>query len=201
MLGNTPQEWSLTSSAFWAMLWATLPCFTPGCLPNWSPQSTQYSGTSSMSNNHYKCVVKCVVQLFMQSWLVMLLRMDFGFFSPNDGGNKWLREELVYPGTHIYYAIIIEDIAIRLSWVVGLALSKVIKENNFSILFYINNFIVHKSSIWGDCMCTASSWSLQVGKNQKVFLFQDSLFDSTGGLCGTLFVLRMSIWTTVASSG
>ena len=77
----------------------------------------------------------------------MLLRMDFGFFSPNDGGNMWLRKELVYPGTHIYYAIIIEDIAIRLSWVVGLALSKVIKKNNFSILFYINNFIVHKSSI------------------------------------------------------
>ena len=53
--------------------------------------------------------------------------MDFGFFSPNDGGHKWLREELVYPGTHIYYAIIIEDVALRLAWVVGLALSKVVK--------------------------------------------------------------------------
>ena len=59
--------------------------------------------------------------------------MDFGFFSPNDGGNKWLREELVYPGTHIYYAIIFEDVALRLAWVVGLALSKVIKAYLFLV--------------------------------------------------------------------
>ena len=68
--------------------------------------------------------------------------MDFGFFSPNDGGNKWLREELVYPGTHIYYAIIIEDVALRLAWVVGLALSKVIKENNIIIIIHYTSMIL-----------------------------------------------------------
>ena len=68
----------------------------------------------------------------------ILIRMDFGFFSPNDGGNKWLREELVYPGTHIYYAIIFEDVALRLAWVVGLALSKVVKAYLF-LVHLINN--------------------------------------------------------------
>ena len=74
----------------------------------------------------------------------ILIRMDFGFFSPNDGGNKWLREELVYPGTHIYYAIIFEDVALRLAWVVGLALSKVIKAYLF-LVHLIKNLPLIKS--------------------------------------------------------
>ena len=53
------------------------------------------------------------------------LKMDFGFFAANDGGHKWLREELVYPSTNIYYVIMIQDVVLRFSWVAGLALSKV----------------------------------------------------------------------------
>ena len=68
-----------------------------------------------------------------------MIRMDFGFFSPNDGGNKWLREELVYPGTHIYYAIIFEDVALRLAWVVGLALSKVVRAYLLHSLVHLIN--------------------------------------------------------------
>ena len=58
--------------------------------------------------------------------MMLMIRMDFGFFSPSAGENRWLREELVYPGTNIYYAIMIEDVALRLAWAVGLGLSKVI---------------------------------------------------------------------------
>ena len=53
------------------------------------------------------------------------LKMDFGFFAVKDGENKYLREELVYHNRHIYYAIILEDILLRLVWIVGLVLKKV----------------------------------------------------------------------------
>ena len=53
------------------------------------------------------------------------LKMDFGFFAVKEGANKYLREELVYPSRKIYYGIIIEDILLRLVWIVGLVLKKV----------------------------------------------------------------------------
>ena len=53
------------------------------------------------------------------------LKMDFGFFAVKNGVNKYLREELVYPNRTIYYAIILEDIVLRLVWVVGLVLKQV----------------------------------------------------------------------------
>ena len=52
--------------------------------------------------------------------------MDFGFFAVNSGDNKYLRSELVYPNKKIYYAIILEDILLRLVWTVGLAVKKVL---------------------------------------------------------------------------
>lgn len=51
--------------------------------------------------------------------------MDFGFFAVNSGVNKYLREELVYSSRSIYYTIIIEDIILRLVWIVGLVLKEV----------------------------------------------------------------------------
>ena len=51
--------------------------------------------------------------------------MDFGFFAANDGGNRWLREELVYPSTNIYYTIAVQDVVLRFSWAVGILLNKV----------------------------------------------------------------------------
>ena len=53
------------------------------------------------------------------------LKMDFGFFSVNSGDNKYLREELVYSSRTIYYSIIIEDIILRLVWIVGLVMKEV----------------------------------------------------------------------------
>ena len=53
------------------------------------------------------------------------LKMDFGFFAVNSGVNKYLREELVYSSRSIYYTIIIEDIILRLVWIVGLVLKEV----------------------------------------------------------------------------
>ena len=53
------------------------------------------------------------------------LKMDFGFFAVTEGQNKYLREELVYPSRHYYYAIIFEDILLRLVWIVGLVLKMV----------------------------------------------------------------------------
>ena len=70
--------------------------------------------------------------------MMLMIRMDFGFFSPSAGENRWLREELVYPGTNIYYAIMIEDVALRLAWAAGLGLSKVIivHQLNYSLSIY-----------------------------------------------------------------
>ena len=62
--------------------------------------------------------------------------MDFGFFASSDGGNKWLREELVYPSTNIYYSIMVEDVIFRFSWLVGLAIKRVfniITKKNLSL--------------------------------------------------------------------
>ena len=72
--------------------------------------------------------------------MMLMIRMDFGFFSPSAGENRWLREELVYPGTNIYYAIMIEDVTLRLAWAAGLGLSKVIIVHHLNYL--LSNYIV-----------------------------------------------------------
>ena len=60
------------------------------------------------------------------------IKMDFGFFAANDGGNRWLREELVYPSTNIYYTIAVQDVVLRFSWAVGILLNKVSQNILFS---------------------------------------------------------------------
>ena len=67
-------------------------------------------------------VIKLVSTFYSIFWD---LKMDFGFFAVKEGENKYLREELVYPSRHIYYGIILEDILLRLVWIVGLVLKKV----------------------------------------------------------------------------
>ena len=51
--------------------------------------------------------------------------MDWGFFSKEDGGNKYLREELVYPNTWVYYWAMVQDVGLRFLWTLGLVLKKV----------------------------------------------------------------------------
>ena len=51
--------------------------------------------------------------------------MDWGFFSKEDGGNKYLREELVYPNTWVYYWAMVQDVVLRFLWTIGLVLKKV----------------------------------------------------------------------------
>ena len=66
------------------------------------------------------------------------LKMDFGFFAASNGGNKWLREELVYPSKNVYYAIMLEDVIVRFSWVAGLAIGKVSLRLNIQLKYEHN---------------------------------------------------------------
>ena len=69
------------------------------------------------------CCSKTVSTFYTIFWD---LKMDFGFFSKEDGGNKYLREELVYPSTSVYYLAIVEDVVLRFLWTAGLTLKKVL---------------------------------------------------------------------------
>ena len=53
--------------------------------------------------------------------------MDWGFFAAGAGENRFLREEIVYSSKSYYYFAIIEDLVLRFSWAMALAL----KENGF----------------------------------------------------------------------
>ena len=55
------------------------------------------------------------------------IKMDWGFFTAGAGENKFLREEIVYSSKNYYYIAIIEDLVLRFSWAISLAL----KENGF----------------------------------------------------------------------
>merc|ERR1719206_722055 len=50
--------------------------------------------------------------------------MDWGFFSAAAGGNKFLREELVYSSKGFYYLAIVEDLVLRFSWAYRLMLKE-----------------------------------------------------------------------------
>merc|ERR1712025_1515055 len=52
---------------------------------------------------------------------------DWGFFTPGAEENKFLREEIVYSSRSYYYFAIIEDLVLRFSWSISLA----IRENGF----------------------------------------------------------------------
>jgi hypothetical protein len=51
--------------------------------------------------------------------LVWDLRMDWGFFDKNDGENKFLRDQIVYPSKSYYYLAIIENTIFRFIWIIN----------------------------------------------------------------------------------
>jgi len=67
------------------------------------------------------CCSKTVSTFYTIFWD---LKMDWGFFSKEDGGNKYLREELVYPNTWVYYLALVQDIVLRFLWTAGLVIKK-----------------------------------------------------------------------------
>lgn len=67
------------------------------------------------------CCSKTVSTFYTIFWD---LKMDWGFFSKEDGGNKYLREELVYSNTWVYYLAIVQDVVLRFLWTVGLVIKK-----------------------------------------------------------------------------
>jgi len=67
------------------------------------------------------CCSKTVSTFYTIFWD---LKMDWGFFSKEDGGNKYLREELVYPNTWVYYWAMVQDVVLRFLWTLGLVLKK-----------------------------------------------------------------------------
>ena len=69
------------------------------------------------------CCSKTVSTFYTIFWD---LKMDWGFFSKEDGGNKYLREELVYSNTWVYYLAIVGDVVLRFLWTVGLIIKKVV---------------------------------------------------------------------------
>uniref|UniRef100_H2YB42 SPX domain-containing protein n=1 Tax=Ciona savignyi TaxID=51511 RepID=H2YB42_CIOSA len=52
------------------------------------------------------------------------IKMDWGFLDRNAGENKFLREEIVYPYKALYYFAIFEDLVIRFSWIIRIALTQ-----------------------------------------------------------------------------
>ncbi|XP_047655925.1 xenotropic and polytropic retrovirus receptor 1a [Tachysurus fulvidraco] len=55
--------------------------------------------------------------------LIWDLKMDWGLFDRNAGENTFLREEIVYPQKAYYYCAIVEDVILRFSWTLQIALT------------------------------------------------------------------------------
>ena len=76
------------------------------------------------------------------------IKMDWGFFSPAAGDNKYLREELVYSRNGYYYFAIVEDLVLRFSWAYTLVLKEgglgeyaELTTSVFSVLEVVRRFI------------------------------------------------------------
>merc|ERR1711971_657514 len=52
------------------------------------------------------------------------IKMDWGFFTQGAGENQFLREEIVYSSKTYYYFAIIEDLILRFTWTISLALKE-----------------------------------------------------------------------------
>jgi len=52
------------------------------------------------------------------------IKMDWGFFAQGAGENQFLREEIVYSSKTYYYFAIIEDMILRFTWTISLALKE-----------------------------------------------------------------------------
>ncbi|BES98813.1 unnamed protein product [Nesidiocoris tenuis] len=52
------------------------------------------------------------------------IKMDWGLFDKKAGDNKFLREEVVYSANWYYYFAILEDLVLRLGWVLSMSLTE-----------------------------------------------------------------------------
>ena len=52
--------------------------------------------------------------------LIWDIKMDWGFFHPNAGENKYLREQIVYPNKYYYYIAIIGNSILRFIWMINI---------------------------------------------------------------------------------
>ncbi|KAM9475748.1 xenotropic and polytropic retrovirus receptor 1a [Clarias gariepinus] len=57
--------------------------------------------------------------------LIWDLKMDWGLFDRNAGEHTFLREEIVYPQKAYYYCAIVEDVILRFSWTLQIALTNI----------------------------------------------------------------------------
>jgi len=91
------------------------------------------------------CCSKTVSTFYTIFWD---LKMDFGFFSKEDGDNKYLREELVYSSTSVYYLAIVEDVVLRFLWMVGVTLKKVTGVPPEAVNCVLQIFEVFRRFVW-----------------------------------------------------
>ncbi|KAF5889068.1 xenotropic and polytropic retrovirus receptor 1, partial [Clarias magur] len=57
--------------------------------------------------------------------LIWDLKMDWGLFDRNAGEHTFLREEIVYPQKAYYYCAVVEDVILRFSWTLQIALTNI----------------------------------------------------------------------------
>ena len=87
--------------------------------------SSVYSTKDAWSPFFYCYIISAVgSSIYTYIWDI---KMDWGFFTPGAEENKFLREEIVYSSRSYYYFAIIEDLVLRFSWSISLAL----RENGF----------------------------------------------------------------------
>ena len=79
-----------------------------------------YSSPDAWSPYFYCYIVSAVISsIYTYLWDI---KMDWGFFTPGAGENKFLREEIVYSTKTYYYTAIVEDLILRFSWAIRLVL-------------------------------------------------------------------------------
>ncbi|EEC01802.1 xenotropic and polytropic murine leukemia virus receptor xpr1, putative, partial [Ixodes scapularis] len=62
-----------------------------------------------------------VSSCFTYTWDI---KMDWGLFDPNQGDNRFLREEIVYSSPGYYYFAILTDLALRFGWTLSVSLTE-----------------------------------------------------------------------------
>ncbi|XP_053481928.1 xenotropic and polytropic retrovirus receptor 1a [Ictalurus furcatus] len=66
--------------------------------------------------------------------LIWDLKMDWGLFDRNAGEHTFLREEIVYPQKAYYYCAIVEDVILRFSWTLQIALTNMTNVSSADIV-------------------------------------------------------------------
>lgn len=77
------------------------------------------------------------------------IKMDWGLWDSKAGENKFLREEIVYQEKSLYYFAIIENLVIRFSWIVMVAIAQTCSETVITIASHVHVFLeVTRRFIW-----------------------------------------------------